>query len=99
MARWWARKPRDERVALIGLAGILAAGAVLRGVLMEAWRPAFMGWPDAKSYVDVAHGSLFGNVLRPAGYPMFLRVLDLAHPSLGAVVAVNHLLGLGAAAL
>jgi hypothetical protein len=99
VARWWSAKSQPERVALAGLAGVLLGGALLRAALMEAWQPAFMGWPDAKSYLDVAHGSLFGNVLRPAGYPLFLWVLDLAHPTLAWVVAVNHLLGLATAAV
>src|SRR4051812_27647614 len=99
IARWWSRAPAQERVAVLGLAGILLAGAALRITMMVAWQPAFMGWPDAKSYLDVAHGELFGNVLRPGGYPMFLRALDLFGPSLSVVVAVNHVLGLGAALL
>jgi hypothetical protein len=99
IARWWSRTPAQERVAVLGLAGILVAGAALRITMMVAWQPAFMGWPDAKSYLDVAHGELFGNVLRPAGYPMFLRVLDGFGLGLTGIVAVNHALGLGAAVL
>src|SRR3954453_17901627 len=98
-ARWWSDRARAERVALAGLAGILGAGALLRGLMMVAWSPGFMGWPDARSYLDVAHGELFGNVLRPAGYPIFLRTLDLFGPRLSVVGAVNYLLGLAAAAL
>jgi hypothetical protein len=79
--------------------GVLLGGAALRGALMEGWQPAFMGWPDAKSYIDVAHGSLFGNVLRPAGYPLLVWLLDLWHPTLAWVVAVNHLFGLATAAV
>ena len=37
---------------------------------MFAWQPAFMGWPDAKSYIDVSQGELFGNVLRPVAQAM-----------------------------
>ena len=94
-----ALRTPSERVALAGLAAVLAAGAVLRGLLIEAWSPAFMGWPDAKSYLDVAHGDLFSNVLRPAGYPLFLRSLDGLHAGLGVIVGVNHALGLATAAL
>src|SRR6185437_1885926 len=67
---------RRERASLYVLIGILVAGASVRILMMVAWQPAFMGWPDARSYLDVAHGQLFGNVLRPAGYPLFLRGLD-----------------------
>jgi hypothetical protein len=94
-----AHRTRSERVALAALAAVLVAGALLRGLLIEAWSPAFMGWPDAKSYLDVAHGELFSNVLRPAGYPLFLRSLDGLHASLGVVVGVNHALGLATAVL
>src|SRR4051795_5215845 len=88
-----------DRAALAGLAAVLAGGVLVRALLMEAWSPAFMGWPDAKSYLDVAHGELFSNVLRPAGYPLFLRSLDGLHASLGVVVGVNHALGLATAVL
>lgn len=89
----------EHRIALLGLAGVLVAGAVLRLAFMVAWRPAFMGWPDAKSYIDVAHGDLFASSLRPAGYPLFLRLLDLAELDIAGVVLVNHALGLATAAL
>jgi hypothetical protein len=78
---------------------LLVIGAALRLLFMLAWQPAFMGWPDAKSYIDVSQGDLFGNVLRPAGYPLFLRGLHALAPSIALVVAVNHLLGLATAAL
>src|SRR4051794_24830632 len=88
-----------DRAALAGLAAVLAGGVLVRGLLMEAWSPAFMGWPDAKSYLDVAHGELFSNVLRPAGYAMFVRALDGLYPSIKLLVLVNHALGLATAAL
>src|SRR3954453_9019495 len=97
--RWWVGTPAQEPVALAGLACVPLAGAALRGLFMEAWQPAFMGWPDAKSYLDVAHGELFSNVLRPAGYPLFLRRRDGLHATLGVVVGVNHALGLATAVL
>src|SRR4051794_22884023 len=88
-----------DRAALAGLAAVLAGGVLVRALLMEAWSPAFMGWPDAKSYLDVAHGELFSNVLRPAGYPVFVRALDGLYPSVSLLVVANHALGLAAAAL
>src|SRR3954452_6480011 len=87
-----------DRTRAAGLA-VLGVGVALRVWAMVAWSPAFMGWPDAKSYLDVAHGELFSNVLRPAGYPLFLRSLDGLHASLGVVVGVNHALGLATAVL
>jgi hypothetical protein len=90
---------RERRLAIAGLLVILAAGAALRVLLMTAWSPAFMGWPDAKSYIDVAHGQLFGNPLRPAGYPLFLRGLNAVWTDIHFVVVVNHLLGLATAVI
>lgn len=81
------------------LIAILVAGAVLRLLFVLAWQPAFMGWPDAASYIDVSQGDLFSNELRPAGYPLFLRLLQGLAPSLTLVVVAQHLLGLATAAL
>jgi len=94
-----ARSSSHDRIAILGLAGVLVAGAVLRLTFMVAWRPAFMGWPDAKSYIDVAHGDLFASSLRPAGYPLFLRLLDVVDVDMAGVVLVNHALGLASAVL
>ena len=88
---------REQRAALAGLLALLLIGAVVRALFTLAWSPAFMGWPDAKSYIDVAHGDLFGNPLRPAGYPIFLIALDAIWTNIHFVVAVNHLLGLATA--
>jgi hypothetical protein len=89
----------SERMPVRILVGLLLAGLLLRLALMEAWRPAFMGWPDAKSYLDVAHGALFSSTLRPAGYPAFLRILDAFGAGITAIVLANHALGLATAAL
>ncbi|HEY2637264.1 MAG TPA: hypothetical protein VGI54_07750 [Solirubrobacteraceae bacterium] len=105
VALWQRTRPRPPRdpaghdAARTWLVGILAAGAVLRLLFMIAWEPAFMGWPDAKTYLLSAHGQVFASVLRPAGYPIFLRLLDIVVPSFSVIIVVNHLLGLGAAAL
>ncbi|MGI8623815.1 MAG: hypothetical protein ACR2NB_10110 [Solirubrobacteraceae bacterium] len=88
-----------ERVAVRTLVGLLCAGLLLRLALMAAWHPAFMGWPDAKSYLDVAHGELFSSALRPAGYPAFLRVLDGLGAGITTIVLANHVLGLATAAV
>jgi hypothetical protein len=90
---------REARRASIALAVLLVAGAVLRLLITLAWQPAFMGWPDAASYIAVSQGELFGNELRPAGYPIVLWLLHAIAPSLLLVVIVQHLLGLATAAL
>lgn len=88
---------RERRVALGGLVFVLVVGAVVRALFTVAWSPAFMGWPDAKSYIDVSQTGLFENPLRPAGYPIFLVVLNSIWTNIHFVVAVNHLLGLATA--
>ena len=96
---WRLPESREARLAVIGLAALLVTGALLRLLFVLAWRPAFMGWPDAASYIEVSQGELFGNALRPAGYPLFLRALHTLVPSLLFVIVLQHLLGLASAAL
>ena len=107
-AAWRLPESREHRLAVIGLAALLVAGALLRLLFIFAWRPAFMGWPDAASYIEVSQGAggtllgnaeLFGNTLRPAGYPLFLWALHALVPSLQFVIIVQHVLGLATAAL
>src|SRR3954451_25244803 len=87
-----------QRGARWGLVAILALGFLLRLALTLGWQPALFGWPDAASYIDVAHGELFGNELHPAGSSLFLRPLHGVPPSLLRVVVVPHVLGLATAA-
>lgn len=78
---------------------MLGAGAILRLLMSFAWQPALFGWPDAASYIGVSQGELFSNELRPIGYPLFLRGLYAIAPSLNLVIALQHVLGLAAAAV
>ncbi len=85
---------------MLGLVAILVAGALLRLLLVLAWKPAFFGWPDAASYIGVSQsGDFFRNELRPAGYPIVLRGMNEISPTLLFVVIVHHLLGLASAAI
>src|SRR5215204_2504974 len=94
-----ARVRGDRRIAW-ALVATLAAGAVLRLLLVLAWKPAFFGWPDAASYIGVSQsGDFFRNELRPAGYPLVLRAMNEISPTLLFVVLVHHLLGLASAAI
>jgi hypothetical protein len=90
---------REARRASIALAALLAVGAVLRLLITFAWQPAFMGWPDAASYIQVSQDELFANELRPAGYPIVVWLLHAIAPSLLLVVVFHHLLGLATAAI
>jgi hypothetical protein len=96
---WRLPESREARRTSIALVALLALGALLRLLIMLAWQPAFMGWPDAGSYIEVSQGALFGNELRPAGYPIVLWLLHAITPHLWLVMVVHHLLGLATAAL
>ncbi|MFC4058011.1 hypothetical protein ACFOWE_06875 [Planomonospora corallina] len=77
-------------------AALLGVGAVLRAVTMLGYRPAIW-FPDSYTYVVTALKPR-PDLVRPAGYPMFLRLLEPLH-SFGAVALAQHLLGLAAGAL
>src|SRR5207253_5153440 len=68
-----------------------------------AWRPAFLGYPDAVSYIDAARlrglGLVFWNQYRPAGYPLFLSSLHGIRADLTSVIVLQHAMGLLAASL
>lgn len=75
---------------------LLSVGAVLRLVAMLGYRPAIW-FPDSYTYVVTALRPR-PDLVRPAGYSMFLRLLEPFH-SFGLVVAVQHLLGLAVGVL
>lgn len=78
---------------------VLGAGLLVRVYLMAIYRPAAAGFNDTIEYLTTSHDHLFRDPFRPAGYPLFLRLVRYVVPELSAVVAVQHLLGLVAAAL
>lgn len=82
---------------------VLVVGLGLRVWLIHAWRPAFLGYPDATGYIAAARlkpeGLLFWNQYRPAGYPLFLSLLHGIHDGLAFAIDVQHLMGLLAALL
>jgi hypothetical protein len=87
------------RGALIALAAIVLLGALLRAWAVGAEYPASWNNWDTTAYLDAASNGLFDNFFRPAGYPLFLRVLHDVWPSVGFAVIVQHLLGLGTGVL
>nr|WP_248961877.1 phospholipid carrier-dependent glycosyltransferase [Sphaerisporangium perillae] len=78
---------REHRWFLV----VLSLGAALRLVTMLGYRPA-LWFPDSYTYVVTALRPR-PDLVRPAGYSMFLRLLEPFH-AFGVVVAVQHLLGL-----
>ncbi|MGW3342821.1 hypothetical protein ACWDA3_05920 [Nonomuraea rubra] len=70
---------------------VLALGAVLRALAMLGYRPA-LWFPDSYTYIVTVFKPR-PDLVRPAGYSMFLKLLEPLH-AFGAVTAVQHLLGL-----
>ncbi|GII82718.1 hypothetical protein Ssi03_07080 [Sphaerisporangium siamense] len=87
-----AARARPHRVFL----ALLAAGTVLRVVAMLGYRPA-LWFPDSYTYVVTAMRPR-PDLVRPAGYSIFLRLLEPFHGFM-VVTAVQHLIGLAAGVL
>ena len=83
----------------LALSGVILLGLALRVWAMLASYPASWNNWDTTAYLDAAKDGLFDNFFRPAGYPLFLRVLHDIWPEVGFTVGVQHLLGLAAAPL
>ncbi|SDG65299.1 hypothetical protein SAMN05421505_106134 [Sinosporangium album] len=77
-------------------AAVLAAGLVVRVVAVLGYRPA-LWFPDSYTYVITALRPR-PDLVRPAGYSMFLKLLEPFH-AFAVVTAVQHLLGLTAGVL
>ncbi|GII75431.1 hypothetical protein Sru01_04130 [Sphaerisporangium rufum] len=77
-------------------AAVLAFGVAYRVVVMFGFRPAIW-FPDSYTYVVTALRPS-PDLVRPAGYSLFLRLLEPLH-SFAAVAAVQHLLGLATGVL
>ncbi|MFC6578706.1 hypothetical protein [Planomonospora parontospora] len=89
--RWFPEvrnRAREHRWFL----GVLGLGAVLRVITMLGYRPAIW-FPDSYTYVVTALKPR-PDLVRPAGYSMFLRLLEPLH-SFALVALVQHLVGLG----
>lgn len=80
-----------------GLFGALLLVAVGVRVIVMLGYPGPLLYPDSVGYV-LNTLTLAADQLRPAGYPIMLRLLDPLH-SLAAVVAIQHAMGLTAGVL
>jgi 4-amino-4-deoxy-L-arabinose transferase-like glycosyltransferase len=82
------------------LLAVLAIGVVLRVVLLAAYTPANLSYPDTWGYAKAAAGPLFfPEWIRPAGYPALLAGLHAVWGSLSFVIVLQHLMGLATAVL
>ena len=76
---------------------LFAGGVVLRGLTLRAYRPALEFSQDSFSYLyDAQH--LGVDLVRPIGYPVFLRLMSYSH-HLTLVAVVQHAMGLGSAVI
>ncbi|MFD0891416.1 glycosyltransferase family 39 protein, partial [Streptosporangium algeriense] len=87
MPRWASLEPLRERWFL----AVLGLGVVLRALAMLGYRPA-LWFPDSYTYVVTAMRPR-PDLVRPAGYSMFLRLFEPLH-SFALVTGVQHLLGI-----
>lgn len=87
-------RPHLPLVAVLVLAGALRIAAWI------AYRPALM-YSDSWGYLhDALHGTPVGiSAIRPAGYPIALRILNVFGTGLGGMTAVQHVAGLVTAVL
>lgn len=77
---------------------LVAAGAVLRFLTMLAYQPAMEFVQDSFDYLHEAQQMKPG-IVRPLGYPTFLRVLSTLSRRLEIVPLVQHGMALGIAVL
>ncbi|GAA2214381.1 hypothetical protein GCM10009850_098460 [Nonomuraea monospora] len=75
---------------------MLALGTGLRALAMLGYRPA-LWFPDSYTYIVTVFKPR-PDLVRPAGYSMFLKLLEPLH-AFGAVTAAQHLLGLATGVL
>ncbi|MBB5777378.1 hypothetical protein [Nonomuraea jabiensis] len=75
---------------------VLALGTALRALAMLGYRPA-LWFPDSYTYVVTVFRPR-PDLVRPAGYSMFLKLLEPFH-AFGMVTAAQHLLGLATGVL
>lgn len=95
----WRGRRRDQKLALAGCVTLVTAAIVVRVWLMLSYGPAFLGFGDSHEYVDAAANGGFSDPQKPAGYPIFLRVVNLFDDRLGFTIAVQHALGIAAGLL
>src|SRR3954466_5146363 len=79
------------------LVGLLALGIVLRVWITLTWKPAFAGYYDAAAYARAAKNGVFTDPFRPAGYPVFMKLLHVVDDRVLTVTAFQHLLGIATA--
>jgi len=93
LRRRWLALDRAAKVALVGIALLLAGAIAVRAWLMVDYGPAFLGFGDSHEYLTAAASGVFRDVQKPAGYPIFLRLVHYFSDSLSFTIFVQHALG------
>ena len=80
---------------------LVAAGVLLRGLLMLEYRPAVLSNPDSARFLHFAHfeDGLFEDHFGPSGYAAFLKATRAIWDRFEATIALQHLFGIAAALL
>jgi hypothetical protein len=76
------------------LIAVVVAGIALRAWAWIAFSPAVLNLADSDTYLLYAHTSVFNDVVRPAGYPLFLKVLGWMSADPRLPILVQHLIGI-----
>jgi hypothetical protein len=78
----------------VGITALTSGAIAVRAWLMIGYSDAFLGFRDSSLYVGAARGSrsLFGPE-KPAGYPIFLRIVHFFSDHLSFTIFVQHALG------
>jgi hypothetical protein len=87
-------RKRTPSPHIIVLAVLLAGAIGVRLWLMLDYRPAFVGFSDTHDYLTAALVGVFHDVEKPAGYPIFLRLVHPFGHSLTFTILVQHTLGI-----
>lgn len=94
LAPWWQARSRDAQIALVGIVVLAAAAVGVRVWLMARYGPAFLGFPDSAIYALGTIEGGFRDVQHPAGYSLFLKLLDYLSNNLSFTIAVQHATGI-----
>jgi hypothetical protein len=80
---------------------LVAAGVLLRLLLMVEYRPAALSNLDSERFLHFAHhrGGLFDDHFGPSGYAAFLKLTRFVWDRFEATIALQHLFGVAAALL
>lgn len=90
----WLALDRSARITLFGLVALVAGAVGVRAWLMVSYPPAFLGFPDSSQYALAAALNIFRDAQRPAGYPLFLRLVHHLSDSMSFTIALQHAMGI-----